>query len=310
MQAPLLAIHSHAQLVEYEAAVMRSKSAAFYYGGSGTVLAYSSIGALGVSMHDSTAGGLEKTIASGTTNATQNFANTTGFANGQTWYFGTANVTRTVSSFIVNTSVTFSSSLTTTTNETLVLTSGDRKMAFAMAYNDVPRRVKGIGVLRTANIPVGCTMDMNLSLWPNKINTNDWNPDTAGLVDSNAWGTVSIGNITGSVRAYIASLQATITLPVGYFWFGNQYQFTGGNSGTAGGPWTPSFAGVALTRLEGIINGATAGYGRYDQLTTTTIPYAATTPNAALSGKAFVDQSAPLATRAEGIDYFLWCDPV
>lgn len=309
MLQPILAIHSIEELQSYETAVMRSRGAPFYNGGVGTCLAYSALsaGAQSASMFDATAGGFQSKIASGATNATQTCADTTGLANGDTIYFCTANLTRTVNSFVPNTSITFSSSLTTTTNETIIRVSGNRKMAFAMGYNEKPRRVAGIGVLRTGNTPVGCSMDMNLSLWPNKINTNDWNPDTAGLIDANAWGTVNIPNNTGSVRSFIATLQQDVILPIGYFWFGNQYQFTTGNSGTGG---ALSFASVALTRLEGYINGATGGYSRYDQITTTTIAYAATTPNAALSGKAFVDQAAALTTRAEGIDYFLWCEPL
>lgn len=309
MVSPLLAIHSHAELLAYDAAVLRSRGRPFYYGGSGTCLAFSALsaGAQSASMFDATAGGCQIKMALGVASATQTCADTTGVANGDTHYFCTANVTRTVQSFVANTSITYTATVTSTTNETVIKVNGDRKMAFGMIYNEVPRRVKGIGVLRTVNAPAGCSMDMNLSLWPNKINTNDWNPDATGLVDANAWGTVNIPNITGSVRSFIASFQASIVLQPGYYWVGNQYQFTTGNSGTGSGL---AFLGCALTRLEAYINGATGGYSRYDQITTTAIAYAATTPTAALSGKAFVDQSAALTTRAEGIDYFLWCDPL
>ncbi|HRJ97070.1 MAG TPA: hypothetical protein PLL78_10315 [Fimbriimonadaceae bacterium] len=277
--------------------VKRSASPVFdITGAPGTCLGIATAVA-NASMIDSTAGGVQLSIASGTTSTTHTVASTAGLVNGQTLWFGTAGVSRTLSSFVVNTSITVNSSFTSTTNEVFGVVGDTYKMAMAMAYNDRPRRIQGIGVIRTSNMPSGVSLDLNLSLWPNKINTNDWNPDTAGLINPSAWGTVNIPNITGSVRAFAAPLQATIDMPIGYFWYGCLRKW---NTGIGGG-----FRGVALERIEGLQNSSTAGYSRYDQQTTATIQYVATTPNGLLSGKSFDDQAQALTTRAENMEYFL-----
>jgi hypothetical protein len=129
-------------------------------------------------------------------------------------------------------------------------------MIFAMGYNDYPRAVKGIIVPRAANLAGSETVNWNGSLWTNVINTNDWNP--GALVHANAWGTGQTTVVAGAIRATTIPFVGTITLPQGYFFFGVTYRCN--TALTAG-----SFYTVATYRVEGVLNGATAGYAKYDQ---------------------------------------------
>lgn len=293
---PIVRSYTAEDLEEWPS-IKRSSARSLYVSGTGSSVCISATnaGAGGTSWVDQTASGFQNQINGAASSATQTLDSTTGAVAGQVHYFGVSNTTRTVDTVVSGTQITYTSTISTTDNETVAIF-GDYKPAITMYYNDKPRQVTGIGVMRTATHTAGHTQTMNLSLWPNVIDgSNNWKPDTT-MLDPNAWGTLSATNTSGAVRMYVASFQATITLPVGWGWIMNIYGFTGGISG--------SWAGVAVSRPEVMLNAAAAVEGRFDGRLSTTVAYLATTPAAIMAGKTFNDVAQALTSRAENMEYW------
>lgn len=292
---------SSAELEEWTT-LRRSSARSFFTNsvGSSLCIAATGTGNGGVSWVDQNASGFQNQISGAASSATQSLVSTTGAAPGQVHFFGVSNTTRTVQTVDSATQITYTATISTTINETVALFGDTYKPAISMFYNDRPRRVTGIGVMRSLAQSAGHTISMNLSLWPNVIDgSSNWGPDTT-ILHASAWGTLSATNTAGSVRMYVASFQDTIDLPVGSGWVMNIYKFTGGISG--------SFAGVAISRPEVLLNAAAAVEGRFDGRLSTAVQYMATTPAAVMSGKTFGDNAQALTTRAENLEYWFICE--
>lgn len=279
--------------------IARSSARTFYRGGIGTTACLNTTGG-GTSWADSTAGGYQSTVTSGTNSTAQAVASTTGATAGQVHYFGLAGVTRTVAS-ASGTVVVYTSTVTTTTNETVAMCGDTYKPAVSMFYNDKRRRVLGLAVLRATPEGTAHTVTMNLSLWPNTIDgSGNWKP-AAEMLDPSAWGTVAVvGHASGAVRMFAAMFANPVVLPVGWGWIVNVYKFDGGISG--------GFSGVALTRPNVIIASGPIAEGRYDGRLTPAIQYMATSPAAIMSGKTFNDAGSAVTTRPENLEYWFICE--